>query len=233
MHYSAYAFSKNGQPTIRSKEPGKSFGQRNGLSWRDIETVERMYGKSTDEFAALSGYLAPGRWNDRQHLVGDEHTIGTGDVATFVPAMQGLMTFDAGAVPSGSEIELATLTVYQYATRGNPFRDLGNLLVDLVDVGSTIEASDYNATALISNVGTLSRGPTEGSRVLDVTEAVRYAHERGLLWNFQLRTRFENTTDQDDVEDSVRMYGAVSDRDDLLINPARVHAPQLRIEYTE
>ncbi|KAK2580109.1 hypothetical protein KPH14_012387 [Odynerus spinipes] len=58
MHYSAYAFSKNGQQTIVPKEPGGllgligeifqgktkvELGQREGLSKRDIQKIRKMY----------------------------------------------------------------------------------------------------------------------------------------------------------------------------------------------
>ncbi|XP_014601798.1 PREDICTED: zinc metalloproteinase nas-4-like [Polistes canadensis] len=58
MHYSAYAFSKNGEATIIPKEPGGllgligeifqgktkvELGQREGLSKRDIQKIRRMY----------------------------------------------------------------------------------------------------------------------------------------------------------------------------------------------
>ncbi|XP_046819695.1 zinc metalloproteinase nas-4-like [Vespa crabro] len=58
MHYSAYAFSKNGEPTIVPKEPGGllgligeifqgktkvELGQREGLSKRDIQKIRKMY----------------------------------------------------------------------------------------------------------------------------------------------------------------------------------------------
>lgn len=42
MHYPADAFSRNGNPTIRSKS-GKTFGQRERLSAGDIATVEALY----------------------------------------------------------------------------------------------------------------------------------------------------------------------------------------------
>jgi|SRR5215216_959871 len=42
MHYSATAFSINGQPTIRARG-GQSFGQRNGLSAGDLAAVKLMY----------------------------------------------------------------------------------------------------------------------------------------------------------------------------------------------
>lgn len=43
MHYHATAFSKNGQPTITTLPPGKSIGQRSGLSNGDISAVHSMY----------------------------------------------------------------------------------------------------------------------------------------------------------------------------------------------
>ena len=44
MHYSAGAFSRNGNPTIVPKKEGVSIGQRKGLSPVDIEEVRLYYG---------------------------------------------------------------------------------------------------------------------------------------------------------------------------------------------
>jgi hypothetical protein len=48
MHYDAYAFAKTGShgqklTTITTKPPGKSIGQRNGLSAGDLAGIKRMY----------------------------------------------------------------------------------------------------------------------------------------------------------------------------------------------
>jgi hypothetical protein len=43
MHYDAFAFSKNGQPTIVTKPAGIPIGQRNGLSQGDINAVAMLY----------------------------------------------------------------------------------------------------------------------------------------------------------------------------------------------
>jgi hypothetical protein len=43
MHYSAYAFSKNGKPTITRKDGSLNLGQREGLSANDIQAVEKLY----------------------------------------------------------------------------------------------------------------------------------------------------------------------------------------------
>jgi hypothetical protein len=44
MHYGAYAFSRNGQPTLRSLRGRDSFmGQRNGPNASDVATVQKIY----------------------------------------------------------------------------------------------------------------------------------------------------------------------------------------------
>lgn len=43
MHYSAYAFSKNGEPTIIPLKPDAVIGQRNEISALDILAVQAMY----------------------------------------------------------------------------------------------------------------------------------------------------------------------------------------------
>jgi hypothetical protein len=43
MHYSRNAFSKNGLPTIVTKEPNAWIGQRNGLSAIDIAEIRKYY----------------------------------------------------------------------------------------------------------------------------------------------------------------------------------------------
>ncbi|XP_008216665.1 zinc metalloproteinase nas-13-like isoform X2 [Nasonia vitripennis] len=43
MHYSANAFSRNGQPTIVPRGGNIALGQREGFSQRDIQKIRRMY----------------------------------------------------------------------------------------------------------------------------------------------------------------------------------------------
>ncbi|PNF32679.1 hypothetical protein B7P43_G13113 [Cryptotermes secundus] len=43
MHYGAYAFSKNGEITIESKDKDAEIGQREGFSEKDLEKLKLMY----------------------------------------------------------------------------------------------------------------------------------------------------------------------------------------------
>jgi hypothetical protein len=46
MHYSAYAGSRTGKPTIIPRQAGAQIGQRNGLSPLDRSAIETLYGKA-------------------------------------------------------------------------------------------------------------------------------------------------------------------------------------------
>ena len=58
MHYPAYAFSKNGQPTIVSVPAGIAIGQRDGLSAKDIASIQNLY-PTSDKVAPGGQTAAP------------------------------------------------------------------------------------------------------------------------------------------------------------------------------
>lgn len=60
MHYSEYAFSRNGQKTINPKVGGVKLGQREGLSRGDVRKVNNMYNCKKEE--PQSGWLGS-IWN--------------------------------------------------------------------------------------------------------------------------------------------------------------------------
>uniref|UniRef100_A0A8C6T968 Metalloendopeptidase n=1 Tax=Neogobius melanostomus TaxID=47308 RepID=A0A8C6T968_9GOBI len=43
MHYSSEAFSKNGKPTLVARRPNVTFGRAKGMSYWDIQRVNRLY----------------------------------------------------------------------------------------------------------------------------------------------------------------------------------------------
>ena len=49
MHYSAFGFLRNNQPTIKTIPPGLVIGQREGLSSGDIDGVAELYGHTTSK----------------------------------------------------------------------------------------------------------------------------------------------------------------------------------------
>ncbi|XP_066995566.1 hatching enzyme 1.2 [Anabrus simplex] len=51
MHYSAYAFSKNGQPTLEPLDKNAVIGQRKGLSKKDVAKLKVMYGCKDESYS--------------------------------------------------------------------------------------------------------------------------------------------------------------------------------------
>jgi Astacin (Peptidase family M12A)/FG-GAP-like repeat len=109
MHYGAYDFSKNGQPTIVTKPAGIPIGQRSGLSNGDINTVLTIYdivqhprmsgdvnGDGKDDIVGFwndgvwvslstgSGFATPSRWmygfSHNNNGWGTQHPRMLGDV---------------------------------------------------------------------------------------------------------------------------------------------------------
>ncbi|AFV77250.1 Astacin (Peptidase family M12A) (plasmid) [Thermus oshimai JL-2] len=111
MHYSAYAFSKNGQPTLVPKKADLSaIGQRNGLSPGDVEAIWVLYATPFLRLQSFVSYHASSRPSAYSFL---RKLANTGAVALkvtqveaegFVEGVEGL------ALPltlaSGEEVDL-------------------------------------------------------------------------------------------------------------------------------
>uniref|UniRef100_A0A914CLN1 Metalloendopeptidase n=1 Tax=Acrobeloides nanus TaxID=290746 RepID=A0A914CLN1_9BILA len=54
MHYDMYAFSKNGRPTIVTKKPGVTIGQRKGFSRMDVYKINKFYDCGIESQQSLS-----------------------------------------------------------------------------------------------------------------------------------------------------------------------------------
>jgi hypothetical protein len=89
----------------------------------------------------------------------------------------------------------------QAAVTGLPYA-LGNVLVDHVDIGAALDATDYAAVALLANVGTLSTDAVLTVKFLDVKAEV-LADIAAARTTSDFRLRFPATTDGDGLIDSV------------------------------
>jgi len=88
-------------------------------------------------------------------------------------ADRGFVSFDLSTLPSGITVDKATLRLYQARITHNPYSACGNLLVDHLDFGTSLEGSDYNRTALAANIGTLANNLTLEWKEIEVTEGVK------------------------------------------------------------
>jgi len=102
--------------------------------------------------------------------VGDSASLGLGDTfqnGTF----KGLITFDITALPSGVQLEAATLKLFLDGASGFPLPSLGPILVDQVTFANRLEA--FNAVARRS-LGALPvrTNDDSGFKVIEVLAAV-------------------------------------------------------------
>lgn len=100
--------------------------------------------------------------------------IAAGDTdGSFMNVSRGLVRFDRSTLPPGVTIQRAVLKMNQAAVAGAPYASLGDLVVDHVDLGAAVEATDFGGGLLTAQIGTLSTNATLGVKTVDVTDAVR------------------------------------------------------------
>lgn len=109
--------------------------------------------------------------------------------------------FSLAGIPDGATILEATLRMEQFDVRGVPYADLGQILLDLVNLGAAIDGTDYNSVAISSGFAVLSTTSTLEDKQADVTSQVANALMLGLpRADFRLRFTLESegvTTDED------------------------------------
>lgn len=164
----------------------------------DDETKIQL--SSTDE---LDGYIV--RYGSGAVTVGVDTgwAIAMGDWVTN-DQLRGFVSFDLSIIPIGSTIKSARLRLYQTEyIAGDPYGDLGVIVVDHVVIGGTLDSSDYDGGLIASNVGTLSSNDKEEWKELNVTEAVQRDIDDGRD-DAQFRLRFIQETDNNGADDIVR-----------------------------
>jgi hypothetical protein len=115
-------------------------------------------------------------------------------------ALRGFRSFDITPLPAGANIVSAVLQVNRSSVLGSPYANLGNVPVDRVDQGPSLDASDFAAASLSFNIGTLSTSPALGLRQPDVTARLIDDLANGRLRS-EYRLRFDSGTDNDQMSD--------------------------------
>ena len=117
---------------------------------------------------------------------------------------QGFLTFDLAAIPAGAQILEATLEIRQFNVSGTPYASMGSLLVDHVDVGGTLDASDWGATALDGNFATASQTDALGVLLVDVRDPIQADVFAGRTKS-SFRLGFTALSDGDNAQDTAHI----------------------------
>lgn len=175
--------------------------------------------------AALDGFVYIGA-AERADATGGGPS--TGDIDAFVEGVNSrqFYSFDLATLPTGADITTATLRLYQANASSGVYGELGNVVVDHLDYGTTLDVDDHSAAALTEDIGTLSTDATIEYKVLDVTAAVEDDRAAGRTRS-QFRLRFETPGNDDGTNDFAQFTDPEESCGSLCVgNP-----PQLVIEY--
>jgi hypothetical protein len=171
----------------------------------------------------LDGY----RLNDGTGSRSLDILVGNGELIDPAGELvaRGFMSFDLSAIPAGATIESAELRFYQKQVLGSPYEKLGNLVLERVYYGTTLNDSAYNTPALDTAVLDIETLPQAWYILSDPTIAIwiQASLETGLSRQ-QFRLAFWQETDGDGEEDWIAIEsgaGILSSRE----------APQLTITY--
>ena len=151
----------------------------------------------------------------------------TGDYENSNPNVgyRQFFSFGLADIPDGATIVSASLELFQTNYYGSPLTDLGNVVVDHLDYGATLDGGDYDMLALTSNIGTLSDNTTEEYKILDVTTYVQTDFAAARDYS-QYRVRFSvQDNDNDGARDSV----SFTDAEDSCCSTGKL--PKLVVEY--
>ena len=106
---------------------------------------------------------------------------------------RGFLSIDLGVLPGGISVASATLRAKQVITAGDPYGEFGNLIVDHLNYGPTLDFDDFSLPSITENIGTLSTNAKIEHKELDVTGAVA-ADLASARARSQYRLRFVVTT---------------------------------------
>lgn len=118
----------------------------------------------------LTGYIVAG---SQQALRTDED-LAVGNANANVPGstLRGIMSFDLTSLPAGAKIVSAKLYARECAVAGHPIPGLGNVLVEHVFFGSSVDTSTYSIAPIDSTGGVFTADSTVGPRSRYVTASV-------------------------------------------------------------
>ena len=137
---------------------------------------------------------------------------------------KGFVRFDLSVLPAGASVVDATLPLTQAAPTATHYADLGGMLrVDHVEVGAALDQSDFSATSLFLNYGTISMDTTLEVKTLGVSTLVARDLADGRTttdFRFSFASPTDNNGDDDWAEFiAANFVGAPTLQLNLLVPP--------------
>jgi DNA-binding beta-propeller fold protein YncE len=124
--------------------------------------------------ASRDGYVLDDGSVDIDPIGDGPKTGGLEDFLVTPLVARQFYSFEMTGIPSSVSVRSATLRLHQANVEGSPYGagNLGSVIVDHVNYGTTLESADYNAAALTPNIGTLSTDASLAYKTLNVATSV-------------------------------------------------------------
>lgn len=135
---------------------------------------------------------------------------------------RGFVSFSLASLPSGAIIEQATLKLYQSSIDGSPYSVGGNVKIDHLAYGDTLDNSDYSSASFSTSFATLSISPLIEWKEADATDRLRDDMQNHRTTS-QYRLHFEIETVGGDVTGDFVHFSAAESGSD--------NAPRLVVRY--
>ena len=118
------------------------------------------------------------------------------------------MSFDLSDSPAGATIENQGHPLYQKEIQGSPYEKLGNLVIEHIYYGASLDDSAYNTPALGTAVLDMETLPQAWYILSDPTIVTWVQSSIGTgLSRQQFRLQFSQETDGDGQEDWIAVQG--------------------------
>lgn len=172
-----------------------------------------LYTTTGNSSVNVDGYIGS------NNIVVIDSYVAPGDVSTNA-YYRGFFGFDISSI-QGKTIVSATLRIYQWTVDAAAYTGLGSMLVDHVNFSISLDTSDFSASALTSNIGTISNSTTIEWKTLSVGSYVQADLDAGRT-SSQYRIRFTTNTDSDGAQDaaffeSAENSGSTGNRPELVV----------------
>ena len=126
--------------------------------------------KPIDSNAGFSGYVVTGGYHIAYN--GIESVVGDVDSDINGSLVRGLIQFPLDSIPAHVIITEAKLVMYQCKISGEPFKKLGNVVVEEVTYNDPFDTSAFDSPRIGAALGVLSDNTTLEKKTLIITPTI-------------------------------------------------------------
>lgn len=126
--------------------------------------------KPIDSNAAVSGYVVTGGYHIAYN--GIESVVGDVDSDINGSLVRGLIQFPLDSIPAKAIVTEAKLVMYQCKISGQPFKKLGNVIVEEVTYNDPFDTSAFHSPRIGAALGVLSDNTTLEKKTLIITPTI-------------------------------------------------------------